>query len=139
MSKQIFSKIAKIGEEVRAAKVMKVEFANAAINSLIAGLKSQLGNLQQAKAESTKDFSDYENLKRKVVEQVKVNEGIVQNAADLGGRASQVMGQLENQLKDLGMNVNEFKPYGEIEKFRSELLDEAQAVSRLTKNTKGLI
>jgi hypothetical protein len=139
MSKQIFSKIAKIGEEIRSAKVMKVEFSNAAIDSLIVGLKAQLQNLRQAKSASTKDFSDYENLKRKVVEQVKVNEGIVQNAADLGGRASQVMGQLENQLKDLGMNVNEFKPYGEIEKFRSELLDEAQAVSRLTKNTKGLI
>ena len=139
MSKQIFSKIAKIGEEIRSAKVMKVEFSNAAIDSLIVGLKAQLQNLRQAKSASTKDFSDYENLKRKVVEQVKVNESIVQNAADLGGRASQVMGQLENQLKDLGMNVNEFKPYGEIEKFRSELLDEAQAVSRLTKNTKGLI
>lgn len=139
MSKHIFSKIAKIGEEVRSAEVIKVEFANAAINSLIAGLKAQLQNLQQAKSASTKDFSDYENLKRKVVEQVKVNDSTVENALDLGGRASQVMSKLEDQLKDLGMNVSDFKEYGEIEKFRRELLDEAKAVQRLTKNIKGLI
>ena len=139
MSKHIFSKIAKIGEEVRSAEVIKVEFANAAINSLIAGLKAQLQNLQQAKSASTKDFSDYENLKRKVVEQVKVNDSTFNNALDLGGEAAQVMSKLEDQLKDLGMNVSDFKEYGEIEKFRRELLDEAKAVERLTKNIKGLL
>ena len=118
---------------------IKVEFANAAINSLIAGLKAQLQNLQQAKSASVKDFSDYENLKRKVVEQVKVNDSTFNNALALGGEASQVMSKLEDQLKDLGMNVSEFKEYGEIEKFRRELLDEAKAVQQLTKNIKGLI
>jgi hypothetical protein len=133
------STLNKIFTKFSAQEPIKVEFANAAINSLIAGLKAQLQNLQQAKSASAKDFSDYENLKRKVVEQVKVNDSTFNNALALGGEAAQVMSKLEDQLKDLGMNVSEFKEYGEIEKFRRELLDEAKAVQQLTKNIKGLI
>ena len=133
------STLNKILTKFSAHEPMKVEFANAAINSLIAGLKAQLQNLKQAKSTSVKDFSDYENLKRKVVEQVKVNDSTIENALDLGGQAAQVMSKLEDQLKDLGMNVGDFKEYGEIEKFRRELLDEAKAVQQITKNVKGLI
>jgi len=129
MSKQIFSKIAKIGEEVR---TIKVEFASSAITQLIAGLKAQSENLDRASANSTKYLSDLDILKKKATEQVSVANKIISNAELLIADAFKVKQQLNQQASELGVNVNDIPIYKELIDFEQKIksnLDRAQSVS----------
>ena len=129
MSKQIFSKIAKIGEDIR---TIKVEFASSAITQLIAGLKAQSENLDRTYANSTKYLSDLDILKRKAAEEVSVANKVISNAELLIADAFKAKQQLNQQASELGINVNDIPIYKELIDFERKIksnLDSAQSVS----------
>ena len=115
MSKHIFSKIAKIGEEVRAAEVIKVEFANENIKSLIAGLKAQNENLEKARDNSAKLLTDLTLINDKASEAYTLTGRIINNVeSGVMKDAVAVKNQLRQQASELGVNVNDIQLYKEL-------------------------
>ena len=96
---------------------IKVEFVSADLTQLIAGIKSQTGNLQRAADSSVKYFSDLELLKSKASEQVSVNNKIIQNAESLISDSQKAKQNLRSKADELGVNVNDIPVYAELIKF----------------------
>jgi len=115
MSKHIFSKIAKIGEEVRAAEVIKVEFANENIKSLIAGLKAQNENLEKARDNSAKLLTDLTFIDDKARATWELTGRIINNVdSGIMKDAVAVKNQLRQQANELGVNVNDIQLYKDL-------------------------
>jgi hypothetical protein len=115
MSKHIFSKIAKIGEEVRAAEVIKVEFANENIKSLIAGLKAQNENLEKARDNSAKLLTDLTFIDDKARATWELTGRIIRNVdSGIMKDAVAVKNQLRQQANELGVNVNDIQLYKDL-------------------------
>jgi hypothetical protein len=127
MSKQIFSKIAKIGEEVRA--INKVEFAAVddaatmikAINSKKEELKSEYGKLLKIYNQYSRIQNDFRDTAKKAILE--------------GGYFSQVktiMTKIENDAKSLGVDPKSIKVYNELQAAQDDL-------AKFNKTTNGLI
>ena len=115
MSKQIFAKIAKIGEEVRSAEAIKVEFANENIKSLIAGLKAQNENLEKARDNSAKLLTDLTFINDKASAAYTLTGRIINNVeSGVMKNVVAVKNQLRQQASELGVNVNDIQLYKEL-------------------------
>lgn len=106
---------------ILAAKAVKVEFVSADLTQLIAGIKSQTGNLQRAADSSVKYFSDLELLKSKASEQVSVNNKIIENAESLISDSQKAKQNLRSKADELGVNVNDIPVYAELIKFEQSI------------------
>jgi hypothetical protein len=110
--KQVFAKIAKIGEEVRAADPMKVQFA-------------AIDDLESAVNETKSINSDFDKLTGQRNEFVKVAQGLVGDYNRISGLASQnlkaaqatlqkitkLQREIAAQSKELGVNVKTIPAY----------------------------
>jgi len=95
MSKQIFSKIAKIGEEVREAESMKVEFA------LIDDVKSAINQAESLMQEIDKDGKEF--LRLEEIIQTKGNLLVTKIYDSLDSS----VGKLDRSSKELGISIPE--------------------------------
>jgi hypothetical protein len=129
--KHIFSKIAKIGEEVRSAELMKVELASSMLASLLAGLKAQDENLRQQADLLTKYTSDLQILKSKTDEQIRVANSTISNAEAVIDEAQKAKNEIRQQASELGVNVNDIPMY-------KELLDREQKIKSNLERTQEL-
>ena len=129
--KDIFSKIAKIGEEVRSAELMKVELASSMLASLLAGLKAQDENLRQQADLLTKYTSDLQILKSKTDEQIRVANSTISNAEAVIDEAQKAKNEIRQQASELGVNVNDIPMY-------KELLDREQKIKSNLERTQEL-
>jgi hypothetical protein len=129
--KHIFSKIAKIGEEVRSAEPMKVELASSMLASLLAGLKAQDENLRQQADLLTKYTSDLQILKSKTDEQIRVANSTISNAEAVIDEAQKAKNEIRQQASELGVNVNDIPMY-------KELLDREQKIKSNLERTQEL-
>jgi hypothetical protein len=93
MSKQIFSKIAKIGEEVRAAEAIKVEFA------LMDDLDKLSNNVKQIAFDHRSDVMQFQEAVQKLKTSYK---GKVQQSVDL----LTAIRNAEKMASDLGVDIN---------------------------------
>ena len=117
MSKQIFSKIAKIGEEVRAANLVQVDFS---VQDDINNLDKKIANIQ---AEATKTI----NLVNKKIDEYNALAAEISNTANLaskinselfkaGSEASQYLRTVQAKLKELGIDDSQVKGIGRLKK-----------------------
>ena len=95
MSKQIFSKIAKIGEEVRKAKTLKVELA------LIDDVKSVINQAESLMQEIDKDGKEFLRLEQII--QTKGNFLVTKIYDSLESSVS----KLDRSSKELGISIPE--------------------------------
>ncbi len=112
MSKHIFSKIAKIGEEVRSAEPVKVEF-------------SAISDLESATAETQAIAAEYSNLFSQARDFKKIAQGLVGDYNRISGLASQNLKasqatlqkitksqrEVAAQAKELNINVKQIPAY----------------------------
>jgi cytochrome c551/c552 len=121
MSKQIFSKIAKIGEEVRAAQPMKVEFA------LIDDLDKLSNNVKQIASDHRNDVVQFQEAVQKLAASYK---GKTQQSVDL----LTAIRNAEKMATDLGVDINLSKyktvldDYYKAEQVLSDLLAKAKTL-----------
>lgn len=117
MSKHIFSKIAKIGEEVRSAKLVQVDFS---VQDDIDNLDKKIANIQ---AEATKTI----NLVNKKIDEYNALAAELSNTANLaskinselfkaGSEASQYLRTVQAKLNDLGIDDSQIKGIGRLKK-----------------------
>ena len=117
MSKHIFSKIAKISEEVRAAKLVQVDFS---VQDDINNLDKKIANIQ---AEATKTI----NLVNKKIDEYNALATEINSAANLaskingelfkaGSEASQYLRTVQAKLKDLGIDDSQITGIGRLKK-----------------------
>ena len=117
MSKQIFSKIAKIGEEVRTIKVdlAKVNLDSALI-FLENGIKYSTQNAKYSKTASDALTFGVEQADK----QVKANDSILNQNGDFLKRIQSTIQDTESQAKELGVNPTAVPKYNEVVKLFSE-------------------
>jgi radical SAM superfamily enzyme with C-terminal helix-hairpin-helix motif len=117
MSKQIFSKIAKIGEEVRTIKVdlAKVNLDSALI-FLENGIKYSTQNTKYSKTASDALTFGVEQADK----QVKANDSILNQNGDFLKRIQSTIQDTESQAKELGVNPTAVPKYNEVVKLFSE-------------------
>lgn len=103
MSKQIFSKIAKIGKELRSAQPMKVELS--LVNDIIDSSNSLL------------DIADETlGLKKSMKTDMRRLEGYQADGVELFRSLQKLQQELVAKLKDLGLQQNESPQYKLVEK-----------------------
>jgi hypothetical protein len=95
MSKQIFSKIAKIGEEVRSAESIKVEFAT------VQKLSTMTDEVEKA---YNKFNTDYTKLQSAVKPVVSSGEALL----SLTGSIKNEYSILAADFKKIGLNINDY-------------------------------
>jgi phage host-nuclease inhibitor protein Gam len=116
MSKQIFSKIAKIGEEIRS--ITKVEFAAVddaaaiikAMNSKKEELKSEFGKLTKIYAQYSRVQNDFRDASKKAM----LESGYFSNVKTITAK-------IENDAKALGVEPKSIKVYNELQAVQEDL------------------
>jgi phage host-nuclease inhibitor protein Gam len=116
MSKQIFSKIAKIGEEIRS--ITKVEFAAVddaaaiikAMNSKKEELKSEFGKLTKIYAQYSRVQNDFRDASKKAM----LESGYFSNVKTITAK-------IENDAKALGVDPKSIKVYNELQAVQEDL------------------
>ena len=98
MSKQIFSKIAKIGEEIRSAEPMKVELAK--IDDLIS-------LVNKSRQDSSAMVDSYVKARAASKTGVSAAEKHLQNLKDV----SALMQKIKSDSQELGIDVSQIKEY----------------------------
>jgi phage host-nuclease inhibitor protein Gam len=127
--KQVFAKIAKIGEEIRAIESMKVEFAavddaakmTKAIEAKKEELKAEFNKLTKIYAQFSRVQNDFRDGAKKAILE--------------GGYASQVssmLNKIEQEAKALGVNPESIKAYNDLKAAQADLV-------KFNKNTNSLI
>lgn len=117
MSKHIFSKIAKIGEEVRTIKVdlAKVNL-DAAMTFLENGIKYSTQNAKYSKTAADALEFGVQQADR----QVKANESILNQNSDYLKRIQSTIQDTESQAKELGVSPTAVPKYNDVVKLFNE-------------------
>ena len=124
MSKQIFSKIAKIGEEVRSAESMKVEFAT------VQKLSTMTDEVEKA---YNKFNNDYTKLQSAVKPVVSSGETLL----TLTGSLKNEYSILAADFKKIGLNIND---YDEGKKYnRLNAIDQEGTIEDMIREAKLLL
>ena len=124
MSKQIFSKIAKIGEEVRDAESMKVEFAT------VQKLSTMTDEVEKA---YNKFNNDYTKLQSAVKPVVSSGETLL----TLTGSLKNEYSILAADFKKIGLNIND---YDEGKKYnRLNAIDQEGTIEDMIREAKILL
>ena len=118
MSKQIFSKIAKIGEDIR---TMKVELAKVNLDSVLVplenGIKYSTQNVRYSKTASDALIFGVEQADK----QVKANDSLLDQNSNFLKRIQSTIQDTESQAKELGVNPTAVPKYNEVVKLFNEL------------------
>jgi hypothetical protein len=91
MSKHIFSKIAKIGEEIRSAEPMKVEFA------LVDDIRSRAAAMQ-------KDLSNLQSIVREALDAKKRAISLMSSLSDTVSAQQREINKASQSMKELGID-----------------------------------
>jgi phage host-nuclease inhibitor protein Gam len=127
MSKQIFSKIAKIGEEIRS--ITKVEFA--AVDDAAAMIKAINGKKEELKLEFgklTKIYNQYSRVQndfRDTAKKAMLEGGYFSNVKTITTK-------IENDAKALGVDPKSIKVYNELQAAQDDL-------AKFNRTTNGLV
>ena len=127
MSKQIFAKIAKIGEEIRS--ITKVEFA--AVDDAAAMIKAINDKKEELKLEFSKltkiynQFSRVQNDFRDTAKKAVLEGGYYSNVKTITNK-------IENDAKALGVDPKSIKVYNELQAAQDDL-------AKFNRTTNGLI
>jgi NurA-like 5'-3' nuclease len=89
--KQVFAKIAKIGEEVRAADPMKIEFA------LVDDIRSRAAAMQ-------KDLSNLQSVVREVLDAKKRATSLMSSLSDTVSAQQREINKAVQSMKELGID-----------------------------------
>ena len=103
MSKHIFSKIAKIGEEIRSAEIVKVDLA-------ITDDVNQTAYLLDAYA------NDMQILKKSMQQDMRKLEEIQKDGIEMFRSLNSLQNQLESKFKELGLDASQSPQYKAAEK-----------------------
>jgi hypothetical protein len=124
MSKHIFSKIAKIGEEVRSAEPMKVELAT------VQKLSAAIAEVDKAYVKFNNDFAKLQAAVKPVV-----SSG--ETLLSLTGSLKNDYAMLADDFKKLGLNLND---YEEGKKYnRLNAIDQEGTIEDMIREAKVLL
>lgn len=118
MSKHIFSKIAKIGEQVR---TIKVDLAKVNLDSALIFLENGI-QYSTKNAKSSKNAADALQFGVEQADrQIKANESIINQNSDYLKRIQSTIQDTESQAKELGVSATAVPKYNEVVKLFNEL------------------
>jgi hypothetical protein len=109
MSKHIFSKIAKIGEEVRSAEPVKVELGvQEDLQDLIFKLDSSTTNLSNLSNLVNKKINEYNAIAKELVNGANLADSLYSETLSTVRSSEAYLKNLSVKLKELGMSFNDF-------------------------------
>jgi phage host-nuclease inhibitor protein Gam len=134
--KNVFAKIAQIGEEIRAIESMKVEFA--AVDDAVKMTKAIAAKKEELKAEFNKLTKVYNQFSRV---QNDFRDG-AKKAILEGGFSSNVksmLNKIEQEAKALGVNPENIKAYSELKAAQDDLAKFNKTTNSLIKDMAAVI
>jgi hypothetical protein len=119
--KQVFAKIAKIGEEVRATEPMKVEFSKINLPNALVALKNGIEYSIQNNKNSINTISEMSYALGLYKKYVESNESLLRGNDDLLKRIQSTIQDAESAAKDLGVAPTAVPDYNEVVRLFNEM------------------
>jgi hypothetical protein len=137
--KHIFSKIAKIGEEVRGSEVVKVELAKVNLPSALIFLKNGVEYSVKNNKNTSNAISEMSYALGVYKKQIDSNESLLRGNDDLLKRIQSTIQDAESAAKDLGVAPTAVPDYSEVVRLFNEMKQADKQLQDSHLKLKGMI